>query len=76
MALRDAGVDEWLVDTVMGTYKSARTVVLTDDGVTEEFAVGVGLHQGSALSPLLFIIVMDSVSRKVWGIAAGAIVCG
>ena len=31
-ALRDAGVDEWLVDTVMSTYKGARTVVLTDDG--------------------------------------------
>jgi len=66
-ALRDAGVDEWLVDTVMSTYKGARTVVLTDDGVTEEFEVGVGLHQGSALSPLLFIIVMDRVSRKVRG---------
>ena len=59
MGLRDAGVDEWLVDTVMSTYKGARTVVLTDDGVTEEFEVGVGLHQGSALSPLLFIVVMD-----------------
>ena len=41
--------------------------MITDDGVTEEFEVGVGLHQGSALSPLLFIIVMDRVSRKVRG---------
>ena len=38
---------------------------MTDDGVTEDFEVGVGLHQGSALSPLLFIIVMDRVSRKI-----------
>ena len=75
-ALRDAGVDEWLVDTVMSTYKNARTVVLTDDGVSEEFEVGVGLHQGSALSPLLFIIVMDRVSRKVRGAAVGVVVCG
>ena len=51
-ALRDAGVDEWLVDTVMSTYKGARTVLLTDDGVTEEFEGGVGLHQGSALNLL------------------------
>ena len=71
-ALRDAGVDEWLVDTVMSTYKNARTVVLTDDGVSEEFEVGVGLHQGSALSPLLFIIVMDRVSRKVRGDCRGS----
>ena len=41
-ALRDAGVDEWMVDTVMCTYKNARTVVQTDDGLTEEFEVGVG----------------------------------
>ena len=70
------GLDEWLVDTVMSTYKNARTVVLTDDGVSEEFEVGVGLHQGSALSPLLFIIVMDRVSRKVRGTAAGVVACG
>ena len=66
-ALREAGVDEWLVDTVMCTYKNARTVVQTDDGLTEEFEVGVGLHQGSALSPVLFIIVMDRVCRKIRG---------
>ena len=66
-ALRDAGLEEWLVDTVMCMYRDARTVVQTDDGRTEEFEVGVGLHQGSALSPLLFIIVMDRVCKKVRG---------
>ena len=30
----------------------------------EEFRVDVGLRQGSALSPLLFIGVMDVISRK------------
>ncbi len=66
-AMRDAGLDEWLVDTVMCMYSEARTVVQTDDGITEEFEVGVGVHQGSALSPLLFIIVMDRVSKRVRG---------
>ena len=66
-AMRDAGVDEWLVDTVMCMYRNARTGVQTDVGMTDEFKVGVGLHQGSALSPLLFIIVMDRVCRKVRG---------
>ena len=74
-ALREAGVDEWLVDTVMCTYKNARTVVQTDDGLTEEFEVGVGLHQGSALSPVLFIIVMDMVCRKIRGTAVGVAAC-
>ncbi|KAK3545423.1 hypothetical protein QTP70_007402 [Hemibagrus guttatus] len=32
---------------------------------TEEFKVEVGLHQGSALSPFLFAIVMDQLSEEV-----------
>ena len=75
--LRDAEMDKWLW-IVMSPCKDAHTVVLTDDAMTEEFEVDVGLHQGSALSPLLFIIVMDSrQGRKVWGSAVEAIVvCG
>ena len=34
-------------------------LVSTRAGDTENFHVGVGLHQGSALSPLLFILIMD-----------------
>ena len=29
------------------------------------FNVKVGLHQGSALSPLLFVIVMEMISREL-----------
>ena len=32
---------------------------------SEQFRVNIGLRQGSALSPLLFIVVMDLISRKV-----------
>ena len=30
---------------------------------SEDFPVNVGVHQGSVLSPLLFIIVMEALSR-------------
>ena len=43
----------------MSMYEDARTVVRTADGDSDSFAVKVGLHQGSVLSPLLFIIVME-----------------
>ncbi|KAK3515291.1 hypothetical protein QTP70_013489 [Hemibagrus guttatus] len=46
--------------------KSGKTVGPDDIPVeTEEFKVEVGLHQGSALSPYLFAIVMDQLSEEV-----------
>ncbi|XP_056006898.1 uncharacterized protein LOC130050697 [Ostrea edulis] len=32
--------------------------------ISEEFAVKVGVHQGSVLSPLLFIIILETLSRE------------
>ncbi|KAK3516279.1 hypothetical protein QTP70_008640 [Hemibagrus guttatus] len=46
-------------------YERSRTVVRYAVGQTEEFKVEVGLHQGSALSPFLFAIVMDQLSEEV-----------
>ena len=66
-ALRKAGVEEWLVSTVMAMYEDAETAVKTENGLTDWFKVLVGLHQGSVLSPLLFIIVMDVISKEIRG---------
>ena len=33
--------------------------------ISEEFKMNIGLRQGSALSPLLFIAVVEVISRKV-----------
>ena len=46
-------------------YDRARTTVRSATGLTEEFEVGVGLHQGSALSPFLFAIVMDKLTVDI-----------
>ncbi|XP_064078467.1 uncharacterized protein LOC135195890 [Macrobrachium nipponense] len=40
-----------------------RTKVITAVGETENFEVSVGLHQRSALSPFLFVLVMDVLSE-------------
>ena len=34
------------------------------EGASEEFEVKIGLRQGSVLGPLLFIAVLDIISRK------------
>ncbi|KAK3534130.1 hypothetical protein QTP86_002258 [Hemibagrus guttatus] len=46
-------------------YERSRTVVRCAVGQTEEFKVEVGLHQGLALSPFLFAMVMDQLLEEV-----------
>ena len=43
---------------VMTMHLRANTVVKTAYGNTGGFEVNVGVHQGSGLSPLLFVIVI------------------
>ncbi|KAK3539428.1 hypothetical protein QTP70_007668 [Hemibagrus guttatus] len=63
--MRKSGVAEKYVRMVQDMYERSRTVVRCAVGQTEAFNVEVGLHQGSALSPFLFAIVMDQLSEKV-----------
>ncbi|KAK3569677.1 hypothetical protein QTP86_002626 [Hemibagrus guttatus] len=63
--MRKSGVAEKYVRVVQDMYERSRTVVKCAVGQTEEFKVEVGLHQGSALSPFLFAIVMDQLSEEV-----------
>ncbi|KAK3550692.1 hypothetical protein QTP70_002392 [Hemibagrus guttatus] len=63
--MRKSGVAEKYLRVVQDMYERSRTVVRCAVGQTEEFKVEVGLHQGSALSPFLFAIVMDQLSEEV-----------
>ena len=49
---------------VQGMYANARSRVRVGEEYSEEFEVKVGVHQGSVLSPLLFIIVLEALSRE------------
>ncbi|KAI0508024.1 hypothetical protein KFK09_014158 [Dendrobium nobile] len=61
-----------LFNTVLKTKKMtdrwkmrAITCVQTQGGLTKYFPISVGLHQGSALSPYLFALVMDVLTRHL-----------
>ena len=58
------GIDEWLVRLAQSMYKDVRSRVRVGDGYSDEFGVGVGVQQGFVLSPLLFIIVLEALSRE------------
>ena len=63
-ALRKLGVEKWIVRLVQGMYANAQSHVHVGEGYSEEFEVKVGVHQGSVLSPLLFIIVLEALSQE------------
>jgi hypothetical protein len=50
---------------MQATYRNAATKVVTQHGDRKEFEITVGVHQGSALSPFLFISVMDTLLEDV-----------
>ena len=63
-AMRKKGLPEILVKAVMSLYEGAKTKVRVGSGLSEEFSVKVGVHQGSVLSPLLFAMVTDEVTEN------------
>jgi len=63
-AMRKLGDEEWLVSAVMSMYTGAKTVVRTVYGNSKGFEVKVGMHHCSGLSPLLFVIDMNNMSRE------------
>jgi hypothetical protein len=66
-ALREVGVEEWTIAVIKSMYEGAYAAVRLSQGESPLFEVKVGVHQGSVLSPLLFIIVMEAISRKCRG---------
>ena len=53
------------INIIKDMYEGAITNVKTNDGLSSSFPITIGLHQGSALSPLLFAIVMDELTRHI-----------
>ena len=60
-----AGDPESYVESIQDMYYGARTSVRSAAGLMEEFEVKVGLHQGLVLSPSLFAIIMDLLTKDV-----------
>jgi len=56
-------IPQCYVDIIKDMYEGAATSVYSIGGMSSEFLVSVGLHQGLALSPYLFALVMDELMR-------------
>jgi len=63
--LEEKGVLPWYIRIIKDMYKGGRTSVRTPGGVTNDFFIGMGLHQGSTLSHFLFTLIMDELRRGI-----------
>ena len=63
--LRLGETSECYEKVIKDMYDGATTTLRCAVGLTEEFEIGVGLHQGSALSPFLFAIIMDKLTEDI-----------
>jgi hypothetical protein len=53
------------ITLIKDMYDNVMVSVRTSDEDTNDFPINIGLHQGSALSPYLFALVMDEVTKDI-----------
>ena len=64
--LKHYGVPEKIVNIIGLLYEELTCQVIHDGRLSDEFAVNTGVRQGCLLSPLLFLIVLDWVTRQAY----------
>jgi len=52
------------VRVIQGMYTNVRSRVRVNGQYSEELGAGVGVHQGSVLSPFLFILVLEALPNE------------
>ncbi|ETN77512.1 reverse transcriptase [Necator americanus] len=65
MCMRSHRVPEEYVRWTKLLYAKPVSVVQCAAGTSRPFPVQVGVHQGSSLSPLLFILCMDTITKEI-----------
>ncbi|GJZ61822.1 retrovirus-related pol polyprotein LINE-1 [Tanacetum coccineum] len=63
--LRDKGTPRRYLRVIKDMYEGVKTRVRTTIGSIEFFQVKVGLHQGSAISPYHFTLILDELSQGI-----------
>ena len=65
MDIDEKGVPIKYIDIIKDMYDGIMANVRTCGGITSDFFITIGLHQESTLSPFLFSIVIDELTRAI-----------
>lgn len=55
----------WYIRVIKDMYEGGRTSIRMPGDVTNDFSICTILHQGFALSPFLFSLIMDVLTREI-----------
>jgi Reverse transcriptase (RNA-dependent DNA polymerase) len=64
-ALKRKLVPTKYVTLIKDMYTNVVTCVRACDGESDTFSIKIGLHQGSALSPYIFTLVMNEITKDI-----------
>ena len=62
--LEQYGIMGQLLDNIWAIYANSRSAVCTASGTSDWFPVTLGVRQGCNLSPLLFVLYMDQITKE------------
>ena len=63
-AIQKLKVNDWIIQIIKSMYDNVHSKVRITKSYSNTINVSVGIHQGSVLSSLLFIIAMEALSRE------------
>ena len=64
--MQKLGLEEWIVQFAQAMCNNTKNEVRVINTYSDEFRAKVGVHQGSILSPLLLIIVLEALSCEFY----------
>jgi len=64
--LKSYGVPEKIIDVIRELYEDFTCQVIHEGRMSDDFKVTTGVRQGCLLSPLLFLVVLDWVTRTAY----------
>ena len=72
-SLLDVGIRGKMSRVIKNLYEVVESSVIVNEDLTEWFEVGLGVRQGCTLSPLLFLIFVEGLSRKLRSCGKGLV---